>query len=169
MKELTKSLEQYLLAIYELDSENKSVRVRDVAEKMHLGAASTSEAVKNLAGKGFINYQPYGLITLTLKGDETIKEKIRRHETISKFLSEVLMLGEESIEAYASGMEFSMPDEVLGRFVNYLTFMQKCSCKEPRWVESFHKYIESGAMQVNCIECAKNKENFDNSFCCGCQ
>ena len=68
MKELTKSLGNYLLAIYELVEENNAARVRDVSQKMNIGAASTSEAVKLLAKKEYINYRPYGLITLTSKG-----------------------------------------------------------------------------------------------------
>ena len=169
MKELTGSLEKYLVCVYQLIQENQAARVKDVAEKMSLGAASTSEAIKNLASKGFINYRPYGLITMTAKGIEAAESKILRHKTITKFLSEVLMLNKNAKCDYASQMEFSMPDEVMERFVEYLTFMQKCSCKEPKWVKSFHKYLETGKMQEKCLNCAKNKSNFDNSMCCGCK
>ena len=58
MKELTRSLERYLIAIYELINENDNVMVKDVAEKMQIGGASTSEAIKTLANRGYIDYQP---------------------------------------------------------------------------------------------------------------
>ena len=169
MKELTRSLERYLIAIYELIKNNDDVKVKDVAEKMQIGGASTSEAIKTLANRGYIDYQPYCSIKITEKGTRTAEEKILRHDTIAKFLSEVLLIEDENIEECASKMEFSMPDDVFERFIKYLSFMQKCSCKEPKWVKSFHKYLEQGEMQEKCILCAKNKEKFDNSSCCGCK
>lgn len=169
MKELTRSLERYLIAIYELIKNNDDVKVKDVAEKMQIGGASTSEAIKTLANRGYIDYQPYCSIKITEKGTRTAEEKILRHDTIAKFLSEVLLIEDGNIEECASMMEFSMPDDVFERFIKYLSFMQKCSCKEPKWVKSFHKYLEQGEMQEKCILCAKNKEKFDNSSCCGCK
>ena len=169
MKELTRSLERYLIAIYELINENDNVMVKDVAEKMQIGGASTSEAIKTLANRGYIDYQPYCCIKITEKGTRTAEEKILRHDTIAKFLSEVLLIEDENIEECASKMEFSMPDDVFERFIKYLSFMQKCSCKEPKWVKSFHKYLEQGEMQEKCALCVKNKEKFDNSSCCGCK
>ena len=169
MKELTRSLERYLIAIYELINENDNVMVKDVAEKMQIGGASTSEAIKTLANRGYIDYQPYCSIKITENGTRTAEEKILRHDTIAKFLSEVLLIEDGNIEECASKMEFSMPDDVFERFIKYLSFMQKCSCKEPKWVKSFHKYLEQGEMQEKCVLCAKNKEKFDNSSCCGCK
>ena len=168
MKELTGSLEKYLLTIYDLINETDAVKVKDVADKMKIGGASTSEAVKTLAVRGYIEYKPYCNIKITEKGILTAEEKILRHRTIAKFLSEVLLINNEDIDACAEKMEFSMPDNVFERFIKYLSFMQKCSCKEPKWVKSFHKFLEQGKMQKKCLLCAENKANFDNSSCCGC-
>lgn len=126
-------------------------------KKMNIGAASTSEAVKTLAQKEYINYKPYGLITLTKKGTKTIEEKLKRHQTIENFLENVLKLD----KSYANEIEFSMPDEVLNRFVDYLTFMQKCSCKEPKWLKSFQQYIRENKMPDKCLNCKDG--------CCGCK
>lgn len=161
MKELTKSLGNYLLAIYELVEENNAARVRDVSQKMNIGAASTSEAVKLLAKKEYINYRPYGLITLTSKGSLAARKKIERHKTIENFLTSVLWVDKN----YADELEYSMPDEVLEKFVGYLTFMQNCSCKEPKWIKSFQHYIKEGKMQSKCIECMRN----GSSCCNGCK
>ena len=47
-KKLTKSLETYLLAIDTLLNKNNSIIVKDVAQYLNIGAASTAEAVKKL-------------------------------------------------------------------------------------------------------------------------
>ncbi len=76
--ELTESLEKYLLAIYEIVKTNQAARVKDVSKYLNIGGPSTSEAVKTLAAKKFINYEPYGIITLTSKGKEQAEEKLKK-------------------------------------------------------------------------------------------
>lgn|SRR5574344_151294 len=168
MKELTQSLENYLLSIYEIVKDDTATRVKEVALKMSIGMASTSVAVKTLASRGYVKYKPYGVITITKKGINTVETKLKRHEIICNFLEKVLKMDSDKIESSAENIEFSMTEDVLSRFVQYLTFMQKCSCKEPKWVKSFQYYLTEGKMQDKCNLCIKNKDTFDNSSCCGC-
>ena len=163
---LTESLEKYLLAVYEIIKINKAARVKDVSNYLKIGGPATSEAIKTLASRGFINYVPYGIITITNKGIEKIEQKLYRHDTISKFLEKVLIVSKEQIEFNANAIEYSMTDEVLDKFVKFLTFMEKCSCKEPKWVNSYKYYTDNGCMKEKCTHCVKNKELFDNSNCC---
>lgn len=156
MKELTKSLEKYLSAIHKIIETEGAARVRDVSEEVKTNAASTSEAIKSLAQKGYINYKPYGVITMTSKGIQAITLKNQRHEIIGNFLSENLMLEKD----YSEDLEFSMPDEVLERFVAYLTFMQQCSCKKPKWLKSFQHFIKENKMPDKCKDCK-------SCNCCG--
>lgn len=46
MKNLTQSLQKYLVSIYDLVLLNTACRVKDVSAKMSVGMASASEAVK---------------------------------------------------------------------------------------------------------------------------
>ena len=52
-KELTESLEKYLLAIYEIVKVNQAARVKDVSNYLKIGGPATSDAVKTLAQRGF--------------------------------------------------------------------------------------------------------------------
>ena len=161
-KELTESLEKYLLAIHEIVKTNQAARVKDVSKFLNIGAPATSDAVKTLATKGFVNYVPYGIITLTEKGKKSAEEKISRTKIISNFLEKVLMLPSDKINKYTSEIEFSMSEEVLDRFVKFLHFMKSCSCKEPKWVKSYKHYAKSGVMQNKCLECIKS----NSKSCC---
>lgn len=167
--ELTESLEKYLLAIYNIVQENKAARVKDVSRYLNIGGPATSDAVKTLAERGFINYVPYGIITITEKGEQKAEEKIHRHKTISNFLEKVLQVNSERVQDSAKSIEYSMPEDVLEKFVSFLTFMENCSCKEPKWVKSYKYYTSKGDMQDKCKICMTKKANFDNSNCCsGC-
>lgn len=152
-EKLTESLEKYLLAVYEIVRINKAARVKDVSNYLKIGGPATSDAIKTLAKKGFINYEPYGIITLTLKGKRKAEEKILRHRTIKGFFTNVLMIEEESAETNSKIMEYSMTDDVLERFTMFLDFMQSCSCKEPKWVKSCQKTLENGKMSAKCQNC----------------
>lgn len=167
--ELTESLEKYLLAIYEIVKINKAARVKDVSNYLKIGGPATSDAVKTLAERKYINYVPYGIITITSKGKKKAESKIKRHKTISNFLDKVLMVESDKIYDSAKRIEYSMTEDVLEKFVEFLTFMEKCSCKEPKWVKSYQYYSHNGKMQEKCNSCIKNKEKFSNSNCCsGC-
>lgn len=167
MEKLTESLEKYLVNIYSIVKQNSAARVKDVSSKMNVGIASTSEAVKTLAKKGMINYKPYGIITITDVGTKVAEDKIKRHDIICDFLKNVLLMSDSTIESAADNMEYSMTEEVLDRFLFFMSFMNKCTCKEPKWVSGCHHYMYNGDMQGNCADCAKNK-NTSASGGCGC-
>lgn len=165
-EELTQSLEKYLLAIYEIIRLNKAARVKDVSNYLKIGGPATSDAVKTLAQRKYINYEPYGIITITSKGKKKAEAKIKRHNTIANFLDKVLMIEKENIDENASKIEYSMPEDVLDKFVSFLTFMENCSCKEPKWVSSYRYFAQNGDMKNKCHKCMQQKEKFDNSKCC---
>ena len=172
--ELTASLEKYLKAIYEIVKEKKATRVKDVSSKMKIGASSTSEAIKALAEKKYIDYEPYGVITLSQKGEKLVEEKLKRNEIISNFLKEVLMIDENKVAENTEQIEYALPEEVLGKLTNFISFMQTCSCKEPKWMKSYKYYAKNLKLKDKCISCIEtNKDlNLENPCCsqggCNC-
>ena len=154
MKEkLTQSLETYLLAIDELLKSGKKIIVKDVANFMNIGGASTADAIKKLKDKGFVNYEPYSDITLTGKGVEIVSLKKYRHNTIAKFLNKVLDIEPKSAEQNATAIEYSMTEDVLIRLVNFMDFMEQCTCQEPRWIKSCKKTLNTGEISGKCKSC----------------
>ena len=152
-EKLTRSLETYLLAINSLLEEKKAIIVKDVAQYLNFGGATTADAVKKLKEKGFVNYKPYGNITLTDLGEKTVIIKKYRHNTITKFLNKVLDIDEKDAQFNARQMEYSLTDEVLSRLVHFLDFMEQCSCSEPKWVKSCKKSLEKGKLSEKCKSC----------------
>ena len=152
-EKLTKSLETYLLAIDYLLSEKETIIVKDVAKYLNFGGATTSDAIKKLKEKGYINYEPYGNITLTMLGENTVMIKKYRHKTITKFLNRVLDIDYEKAEYNANQMEYSLTNDVLERLVNFLDFMEQCSCSEPKWVKSCKLTLETGKLSEKCKSC----------------
>lgn len=164
-KDLTKSLERYLLAINELIlNGNENVIVKDVSNYLNIGGPSTADAIKTLKERGYINYEPYKSITLTSKGLSTIEIKKYRRNAISKFLTNVLEIDLELAKSSTENIEFSMPEVVLERFVHFLDFMEQCTCQEPKWIKSCKNSLHNGEMSQKCKDCISANAK---SCCCG--
>jgi DtxR family Mn-dependent transcriptional regulator len=152
-EKLTKSLETYLLAIDMLLENQETIIVKDVAKYLNFGGATTADAVKKLKEKGYVNYEPYGNITLTSQGEDAVLLKKYRHNTIKKFLNKVLDIDPDSAETNASAIEYSMTKDVLIRFVHFVDFMEQCSCSEPKWIKSCKSSLEKGKLSEHCQNC----------------
>ena len=159
-EKLTKSLETYLLAIDSLLKAKGSIIVKDVAEFLNYGGATTADAIKKLKSKGYINYEPYGNITLTSLGEDAVVIKKYRHKTITNFFNKVLDIEEDKAEENADAIEYSVTDDVLTRLVHFMDFMEQCSCKEPKWIKSCKSTLKDGEITENCKGCG-------GSCCCG--
>jgi len=98
---LSPSLEDYLEAVLILVRRGSVARVRDIAAHLGVGKSSVTGAVKTLAKRGLVNYEPYQFITLSDRGRELAEEVAARHVLLREFLSDVLGLDEEVAEANA--------------------------------------------------------------------
>lgn len=159
-KFLTKSLETYLLAIDTLLENKQSIIVKDIAEFLQIGGASTSNAIKKLREKGYIIYEPYENITFTMKGKEVVSLKKYRHNTITKFLNRVLGIDLQSAKINAEAIEYSMTNDVLIKLVGFMDFMEHCNCSEPKWIKSCQSALKEGQISKNCQNCT-------GGCCCG--
>jgi len=104
---LSPSLEDYLEMIFRKTNSEEDLRLGDLADLLHVSAASATKNVQRLANLGFVSYEPYGKIKLTDLGKKTGEVLLARHETIERFFR-VLGVGEigfeetEMIEHYLS-------------------------------------------------------------------
>lgn len=102
--ELTYAMEDYLEMIFRLLSDSSDsgcslldaplqgtsktpvVRIRNLAEQLHVQPSSASKMVHNLADAGYVRFPRYGYIVLTEKGLMTGAYLLRRHEVLHTFL-----------------------------------------------------------------------------------
>jgi DtxR family Mn-dependent transcriptional regulator len=137
---LNESMEDYLEAILFLETEQRVARVKDIAERIGVVQGSVSTALKSLAEKGLINYEPYRFITLTPAGQTIAREITRRHEVISGFLASVLQLNIDLTEKNACRMEHAMDSTVVDRLVEFIDFINQCPRTGADWIERFRSF-----------------------------
>ncbi|GAB1349003.1 metal-dependent transcriptional regulator [Ignavibacteriales bacterium] len=117
----TISKEDYIKAIYQLESDaEKSVSTTDVANKLEVSKAATSEMIQRLADQGFLNYKKYRGMSLTNEGKKTALHIIRRHRIWELFLMDVLGLTWSEVHAEAEILEHSTSEFLIEKLDSYL-------------------------------------------------
>lgn len=132
---LTSSLEDYLEAVLLLVRRDRVARVRDIAKALGVGMPSVTTALKALAQRGLVNYDPYQVITLTEGGRQAAEGVSQRHEVLRRFLVEVLGLDEATAQANACRMEHAVDEQVLDRMRRFADFIRRCPRAGRDWDE----------------------------------
>lgn len=83
--QITASMEDYLEMIYRLFADGKTIRINQLAEYLHVKPSSSSKMVSNLKEHHLVNFEKYGIISLTEEGIELGKYLLFRHETLNAF------------------------------------------------------------------------------------
>ncbi|NOZ24335.1 MAG: metal-dependent transcriptional regulator [Planctomycetes bacterium] len=153
-KTLTSSLEDYLEAVYHLVQEQRVARVKGIAKRVGVSMPSVVKALRQLAAKGLIHYEPYKFVTLTSEGEAAGTEIARRHEMLCEFMEQVLGVDHETAERNACHMEHAMGPVVLECFVDFLQFIHACPRAGADWLEGFAKFCRRGIDHERCVTCA---------------
>jgi Mn-dependent DtxR family transcriptional regulator len=124
---LTRSLEDYLEAIYVLQREGGKVRMKDLADRLNVKPSSANEAVGRLVELNLVRHERYGSIALTEKGEGLAELVYSRHRALLKFLHEVLGVDEEVAERDSCALEHSVSNETLNKLVKFIEGLAQAS------------------------------------------
>ncbi|MBR6253278.1 MAG: metal-dependent transcriptional regulator [Clostridia bacterium] len=117
---ISKSLEEYVKAMYVLNRQNGEIRVTDVANKMNISKASVNKAVKNLKEEGMLDYEAYGDIKLTKEGEELAQKLLEAYDIGILFFRDVLGLEEEKAIENAESFKSAISDEAFNKLARYV-------------------------------------------------
>jgi len=155
MEKLSASLEDYLEAILAAAEEKGAARPKDIADRLHVKAASVTGALKQLAEKELIHYAPYDLVTLTAAGKRVARGIARKHAALLRFFTDVLDIPREEAEEFACKMEHAIPDHVLERFVRFAEFVEQCPGSGAVWQGKARGYFckAQNCGEASCPNC----------------
>lgn len=137
---LTESLEDYLEEIYVLEKKTGSARVKDIAAALHVRYPSVTSALQSLTKRGLVNYEPYGLVTLTDEGKVEAVRVTQKHRLLKSFLINVLDLPPETADENACHMEHAISKEVHIRLQQFIKYLHVKGCVGESWTEDFKKF-----------------------------
>lgn len=119
-KGLTPSLEDYLEMIYRNLMTSGYVRVSRLAQELNVKPSSVSKMIMKLAEQGFIDYEKYGVIKLTKKGQEIGKYLLWRHNVINQFFSVLFPDSKETTLEEVELVEHILREETVKRMEKLL-------------------------------------------------
>ncbi|MBN1523639.1 MAG: metal-dependent transcriptional regulator [Spirochaetales bacterium] len=150
---LSSSLEDYIEAIYTIIEANEAVRAKDISQRLGVKNSSVTGALRILAEKQLINYTPYGIITLTEKGKSIARNVTNRHETLTRFFTDVLGIQTEAAEDAACKMEHAMTEGIRKRLDEFLEFSKKCPRMSIIRDNEKDNYCSLRISKEICLEC----------------
>jgi len=131
-KEITPTMENYLEAIGQLGKKDEVVRVKNIARQLNVKMPSVTEALKALAKDGLIRHEKYGYVELTQKGNRIAKEIYSRHQTLFKFLNQILRIDPRAAEEDACKMEHTISSIALKKLIEFIKSLESCPQRERR-------------------------------------
>ena len=117
---LTRSVEDYLKAIYRLSSAGQPAATTEIAHLLELSAPSVSGMVKRLAEQGLLQHHPYKGVALTAAGRTAALRTIRRHRIIESYLVDHLGYDWDTVHAEAERLEHAVSDQLIERMASAL-------------------------------------------------
>jgi DtxR family Mn-dependent transcriptional regulator len=111
MKKRTPQLEEYLETLARYKEEGRDPKVKALSEDLGVSSASVSQMLKKLSANGFVEYERYGQIRLTKKGEDLGKKVLRKHRLIERFL---ILIGvkKDKVHDEACILEHALSDDV---------------------------------------------------------
>lgn len=117
---LTRSVEDYLKAIYRLSPEGRPASTSDIAHLLELSPASVSGMVKRLSEQGLLEHLPYKGVQLTVEGRRAALRMVRRHRLIEAYLVAFLGYSWDTVHDEAERLEHAVSDTLVERMASVL-------------------------------------------------
>ena len=119
---LSEAIEDYLKAIYEIQSGQQAARTSVLAEKLGISAGSVSEMLKRLSRMTpvLVSYTSHRGARLTADGEKVALSVIRRHRLLETFLHDVLEFSWDEVHGEADRLEHYITDRLTEKIADYL-------------------------------------------------
>jgi DtxR family Mn-dependent transcriptional regulator len=112
---MTRSVEDYLKAIYRLSPEGRPASTSEIANLLALSPPSVTGMVKRLSEHGLLEHVPYRGVLLTDEGRRAALKMVRRHRLIEAYLVEFLGYSWDTVHEEAERLEHAVSDTMIER------------------------------------------------------
>jgi DtxR family Mn-dependent transcriptional regulator len=110
--DLTVAVQDYLKAIYVLESAGERVTTSALARRMAVSAPSATAMTKRLDELGLVERLPYRGVALTEAGRRGALEVVRHHRLLERYLVDRLGLSLDEVHAEAELLEHALSEEL---------------------------------------------------------
>tara|TARA_R110000868_G_scaffold259361_4_gene517248 strand:- start:13245 stop:13904 length:660 start_codon:yes stop_codon:yes gene_type:complete len=108
---ISQSVEDYLKAIYILETEGEGATTTNIAETLNISSASVTNMLKRLAGLKFIEHKSYKGARLTEAGTKIALEILRHHRLLELYLQEIMGYSWDEVHDEAEKLEHHISEQ----------------------------------------------------------
>jgi DtxR family Mn-dependent transcriptional regulator len=119
---LSRSVEDYLKAIYGISERGVVASTSAIAESLSVQPASVTGMVKRMAETGLVEHVPYHGVRLTGPGVRAALKVLRRHRIIETYLCERLGFTWDDVHEEAERLEHAASDHLVERMAVALKY-----------------------------------------------
>lgn len=112
---LTRSVEDYLKAVYRLSLQGGTASTTALATHLGIAAASVTGMIKRLAGQGYLRHEPYRGVSLTAHGRRAALRTLRNHRVLEAYLVAFLGYDWDDVHVEAERLEHAVSPELIER------------------------------------------------------
>jgi len=116
------SQEDYLTAIYRNLDDAGEIKPNLLASKLGISNAAVTDMLRKLSRDGFVDYQKYKSIKLTIEGESYAKNMLRRHRIWEVFLHQTLGMPWDKVHDEAEKLEHSSSNGLINLLEEFLEY-----------------------------------------------
>lgn len=130
-KPVTTQAEEYLEAIFRLETKSGFARTMELARDLEVVPGSITNTIENLEGKGLVTHEPYKGVKLTDQGRKIAVNIIRKHRLAERLLTDLLNLDWSTVHDSACELEHALSPEIIKSLEKKLGHPKTCPHGNP--------------------------------------
>lgn len=160
MTAVSSRLEDYLEALFHLETTGSKQTVTALAENLKLTKGTIATVIKKMAEQELVWHESYGAIRLTPKGRRIGWQVYMKHERLTSFFRDFLGQDAARSEEIACLIEHHLDGAAANRFFNLVDFLQEAQADQKEWTrELFLSLNHAGRLPapltVGTVECGR--------------
>jgi DtxR family Mn-dependent transcriptional regulator len=89
MDEITSGMKEYLKTGFLIEEGGNRAKHSELAKRLQVKPASVTEMIRKMGSTGLLDYKPYHEMKLMEKGEDTVRNILRRHRLLEKMFPDL--------------------------------------------------------------------------------
>ncbi|MBO4643071.1 MAG: metal-dependent transcriptional regulator [Alphaproteobacteria bacterium] len=160
MTAVTPRLEDYLEALFLLETSGSRQTVTALAENLKLTKGTIATVIKKMTEQELVLHEAYGAIRLTPEGRRIGWEVYMKHERLTSFFHDSLGQDSERSEEIACLIEHHLDGAAANRFFNMIGFLRQAQSEKKEWTNELFSSLENAVrlpMPLTLMSVHQNK------------
>lgn len=148
MAEVTSRLEDYLEALFQLETSGQKLTVTALAENLKLTKGTITTVIKKMTEQGLVQHEAYGLIRLTDEGRKIGWHIFMKHERLTSFFHDFLGEKPEKSEEIACLIEHHLDGRAANCFFNLIDYLSDARASKQAWMDDLFEALKKSGRRA---------------------